>query len=84
MIDRESHIKELYDLKHRKDNINSGADYENNILNKTLSNVLYKNPTLAGFLGELRLNVVWLIESVTILHNFWNYTVPSKFDKNNN
>ena len=32
MIERERHIKPLYDLKHRKDNIITGFDYENNIL----------------------------------------------------
>lgn len=83
MIDREHHIKELYDLRHRKDKIVTGYDYETNILRRTLSNVMFKNETLATFLDQLRKSVVLMIDSVTLVRNFWNYTVDKYYDKHN-
>lgn len=84
MIERESEIKELYDLRHRKDNIERGFDYENQILKKTLSGVIYKNPNLSSFLEQLRVQVVLMIDSVVVVRNFWNYTVDKYYDRHNN
>ena len=83
MIERERHIKELYDYRHRKDDIVKGADYENNIYKRTLSDVLFRNENLAAFLEQLRKPTVFMIESVLVIRNFFNYTVDKHYDKHN-
>ena len=40
MIEKDMQIKELYDLKHMNDKINSGFDYEEGLLRTTFSNNL--------------------------------------------
>lgn len=84
MIDRERHIKELYDMRHRKDKMTKGFDYENNLFKKILSPVMYRNDNLASYLDQIQKLSVWMIESVTVIRNFWNYTVDKYYDKHNN
>lgn len=85
MIEKERHIKELYDLKHRKDKfLNDGFDYENNLVSKIFSNVMFGNPTLNNFMGLLQKNMVWMIESTLVIKNWWNYTVDKHSNHNNN
>lgn len=71
-------------MRHRKDNIERGYDYEKNVFRKTLSNVMFKNPNLADFLEQLRVPLVMMIDSVLIIRNFWNYTNDKYFDRYNN
>ena len=84
MIERESHIKELYDMRHRKDKIEPGFDYENNLYKRILSPVLFRNENLASYLEQLQKLSVWMIESVTVLRNFFNFTVNKYYDRHNN
>ena len=85
MIEREKHIREIYDLHNRKDELlHTGYDYENNLFSNTLSNVMFGNPTLQAFLDKLQKNVVYMIESNLLIRNFWNYTVGKYYNKHNN
>ena len=85
MIEQDKHIKELYDLNHRKDELlNTGFDYQNKLFERILSNVMFGNSILSEFLKLLQKNAVYMIESNLIIRNFWNYTVSKFYDKHNN
>jgi hypothetical protein len=40
MIEKDTQIKELYELKHMNDKIESGFDYEENLIKNSFSNVI--------------------------------------------
>ena len=85
MLDKDLHIKELYDLKHINDNeSHKGFDYEENLMNRTLSTVMFKNPTTSDFITKLKDLLVLTIESNLIMRNFFNYTVPKYYNRHNN
>lgn len=84
MIERESEIKELYDLKHRNDNeLHTHYDYENNLISKMFSKYIYRNNNIYEFLRRLRGQWVWLIESVLPIRNMFNYTVNKYYNRHN-
>jgi len=85
MIEKERHITELYNLKHSKDDLkNTGADYENKLLEKMTSNYLPVNDTMKDFLSWVQKLSVCMIESNLVIRNFWNYTVDKYYNKHNN
>jgi len=82
MIEKELHIKELYNLKHINDKeLYSKNKYESELLQRSLSNVLYKNELNASFLNLLQQKIVWMIDSTLIVRNFWNYTVEKYYNR---
>lgn len=84
MIEKESQIKELYELKHRKDKeLYTHFDYENNLILKTMSKYIYRNDNMFNFLNFLKKQWVWMIESILPLRNFYNYTVNKYYNKHN-
>ena len=85
MIERESQIKELYDLKHRKDEeLHTHFDWENNMVEKMVSKQLFNNPQMIDFLSRYQKLLVWMYESNVVVRNFYNYTVPKYWNKYNN
>ena len=55
MIEEQSEIKELYDLKHRKDKeIHTHYDYETNFIRKTFSKYIYRNDNMNTMLEYLK------------------------------
>lgn len=85
MIEKTKHVTELYYVKHRKDDLkHTGFDYENNLFKKTMSGMMFENPTLNGFLMLLQKQAVWMIESTLVVRNFWNYSVSRYYNKHNN
>jgi len=85
MIERESQIKEIYDLKHRKDDDpNIHFDYENELINKTMPEYTRRNDTVNDFINLFKNLLVWGIESQLILRNFYNYTVDKYYNKHSN
>jgi hypothetical protein len=85
MIERESQIKELYDLKHRKDNeIHTHFDYENELLNKMMPDYARRNDTVNQFCLQIQRLFVWGIETQLPLRNFYNYTVDKYYNKHPN
>lgn len=85
MLDRNSQIKELYDLKHINDNENhTGFDYEENLMSKTLSNVMFQNDTMRGFIKRTKTLHLNMLESNLIIRNFFNYTVPKYYNRHSN
>lgn len=82
MLYRDNQIKELYDLKHRNDNLaHENYDYENNLLKKTLSPYLFHNPITNGFLDKYRKLMVLMFDQMNIARNFKNYIVDKYWHK---
>lgn len=85
MLERESQIKELYDLKHiNDDETHTGFDYEESLMSKTLSNVIFQNPTTREFINKIKFLHLNMIESNLIIRNFFNYTCDKFYNKHNN
>jgi len=58
------------------DNVREGYDYKESIMENTMSNVIFRDPTKESILKELQKVIFALIESVKQIKNFFNYTVP--------
>ena len=85
MLDRESQIKELYDLKHINDNeTHTGFDYEENLMSKSLSNVMFQNETTRTFIEKIKPLHLNMIESNLLIRNFFNYTVSKYYNRHCN
>lgn len=72
----------LYDityLTHQKRK-NLGFNYRPVLLKKTMSNRMFRNRTLTGFLEFMNEGVVEWVDSVKRIKTFFNYIVP-KNDK---
>jgi hypothetical protein len=81
MLYRKKQLPELYYMKHRHDNDNDYVDYENMLLDKTLTPYLYQNDTMNGFLKRLQPLVGLLFDQMNIVKNFKNYIVDKDWYK---
>ena len=54
MLNKERQIEELWDLKHRNDNDKDWVNYEENILDRTLSPYLYQNDQMKDYLDNIK------------------------------
>jgi hypothetical protein len=77
-------LEELYVLKHRHDDDKNFVDYEEDILNKTLSPKIYENERMFNFLDRLRKLVSILFDNYNIVKNFKNYNVDKYYYKHKN
>lgn len=85
MIERESQIKELYDLRHRKDvELHTHFDWETKMLEKMVSSHMYNNPKLSEYLVRYQKLLVWMYESNVVVRNIYNYTCGKYYNKYNN
>jgi len=85
MIERESQIKELYDLKHRKYvELHTHFYYENKLLEKMLPAYIFKNPIMQDFLVRLQKIMVWTYESNVVVRNWYNFTVSRYYNRHSN
>ena len=66
----------IYDIR---DNINNnlyeGFDYQHQIMKRSLSNVIFRDPVKEGILNYFERVVYGLIETTKQIKNFFNYTV---------
>jgi hypothetical protein len=81
MLYRKKQLPELYYMKHRHDNDNDYVDYENMLLDKTLTPYLYQNDTMNGFLKRLQPLVGLLFDQMNVIKNFKNYIVDKDWYK---
>jgi hypothetical protein len=81
MLYRKKQLPELYYLRHRHDNDNDYVDYENMLLDKTLTPYLYQNDTMNGFLKRLQPLVGLLFDQMNVVKNFKNYIVDKDWYK---
>lgn len=84
MIEKDMQIRELYELKHMNDNIESGFDYEDGLLRTSFSNVMFKNDMTNTFLNKIKSLFIYSIEANLIARNWFNYTVSRYYSKHNN
>lgn len=84
MIEKDMQIKELYELKHMNDEIESGFDYEDGLLRTTFSNVIFQNQMTNAFLNKMKSLFIYTIEANLAARNWFNYTVSKYYNKHNN
>jgi len=62
---------------------NTGFDYEGKIFEKTMSPLLFADPTRRSILAEFEKMIYFLIEKTKIIKTFYNYTVDKDYTKLN-
>ena len=81
MLYKKRQLPELYYMKHRHDNDNDFVDYENKLLDKTLSPYMYQNDTMNGFLKRFQPLLGLLFEQMSVVKNLKNYIVDKDWYK---
>jgi hypothetical protein len=81
MLYRRKEIPELYELKHRHDSSFEHVEYENKILNSTLSPYMYENNLMSSWLNKMQPLVSLLIDQMNVMKNFKNYMVDKYYYK---
>jgi len=83
IIEENSEIPEMYVLRHKHDTDlpEMGYNYTENLLNKTLSPVLYNNNNNVMFLDKLSNMVVSIMDSVLPTRNIFFYSHNKYFNK---
>jgi len=71
-------------MKHRNDSGQDYVDYENNLLNKTLSPYIFNNDLMNSFLQQLQVLVAILFDEHNVIKNFKNYIVDKYYYKHLN
>lgn len=84
MIEKDIQIKELYELKHMNDQVESGFDYEDGLLRNSFSNVMFQNENTNTFLNKLKNLFIYMIESNLVARNWFNYTCSKYENRHNN
>jgi hypothetical protein len=75
MLYKRKQLPELYNIKHRNDSDKDFVEYENILLDKTLSPYLYQNDIMSGFLKKLQPLVALLFDQMSPVKNLKNYIV---------
>jgi hypothetical protein len=81
MLYERKQLPELNYMKNRNNDDDSYFDYENNILDKSLSPYLYQNDTMNGFLKRLQSLSSVLFDHMNIVKNMKNYMVDKYYYK---
>lgn len=83
IIEENSEIPEMYVLRHKHDTDlpEMGYNYTENLLNKTLSPVLYNNNNNIMFLDKLSNMLVSIVDSVLPTRNIFFYSHNKYFNK---
>ena len=62
---------------------NRGFDYRGRIFEKSMSPLLFADPTRKGILNEYEKLIYFLVEKVKLIKTFYNYTVDKDYTKLN-
>lgn len=84
MLYEDKQLSELNYMKHRHDTDDNYVNYENKILNKTLSPYLFNNDTMSNFLNRLQKLLSLMFDQQNIIKNFKNYMVDKYYYKHKN
>ena len=82
LYDRQQ-LPELRFMKTFHDTEKPNFDYENDILNKSLSPYIYQNPLMANFLDKIQPMVSLLFDNFNVIKNWKNYMVDKYHYKQN-
>jgi len=82
-IDPHNNQVSLYNISNSTQNNlkNLGYDYAPTLMRKSVSNYLYRNSKVAGFLERLNNYMVQHIELVKYVRVYFNFTVPKNYKK---
>ena len=83
MLIKDKELPELFYMKHRHDDDTDYVDYENSILDKTLSPYIYENDMMSSFLKKLQPLVASLFDQMNLAKNFRNIMVDKYYYKHN-
>lgn len=84
-VNRHRGFKSLYEQV-RYDNWETyymGYDYSETLLSRSLSQYLYQNEKVAGFLKHLNKFMVEMVDNVKYIRNYFNYAVPKNYRRIN-
>lgn len=81
MLYEKKELPEIHYMKHRHDSNKDWVDYENNILNRSLSPYLYENDVMNGYLNRLQSLASIQFDQINIIKNFKNYMVDKYYYK---
>jgi hypothetical protein len=85
MLNIEREIKEVYHLKHKHDTREGDSyNYEEDLLKRTLSPVMFSNPTMRMFLDNIQKLLVVMIDNTAQVRNSLNYIVDKYYNKHIN
>ncbi len=84
MFIKEISIPELYLARHKYDSKKISFDYENKLLDKSISPVMFKNDNTSGFLNLFQKLLVFNINSILELRNAFNHTVNKYYGDHSN
>lgn len=62
---------------------NRGFDYQGKIFEKSMSPLLFADPTRKDILNEYEKLIFFLVEKVKMIKTFYNYTVDKDYTKIN-
>lgn len=82
-IEEFNEIPEMFNLRHKHDTSlpEQGYDYQLNMLQKSLSPVLYKNDTNSEFLDDLNKLLIALVETILPTRNMFFYSHSKYFNR---
>lgn len=75
MLLRRKNLPELYHIKHLHDDQNLHVEYENQILDSSLSPYLYNNDLMSKWLKKMQPLTSLLLDQMNVVKNFKNYIV---------
>jgi hypothetical protein len=76
MLYNRKELPEIFYIKHIHDTGNEKyMDYENNILNKSLSPYIYENDLMSDWLNKMQPLTAVLFDQMNVVKNFKNYMV---------
>jgi hypothetical protein len=84
MLNKERQIEELWDLKHRNDTDRDWVDYEDIILDRTLSPYVFQNDEMKRYLDNIKGIPSRWFDQVNMIKNYKNYIVEKDYYKHKN
>jgi hypothetical protein len=75
MLYRRKNLPEIFNIKHFHDDQNLHVEYEDQILDSSLSPYIYNNNLMSKWLKKMQPLVSLLIDQMNVVKNFKNYIV---------
>jgi len=83
-LEKQTQIPELYDFRHRNDNLlNTGYKYQNNLFRDNISPHMYKNQKTSTILSYIETLVLHMMQSNVLIRNWFNHNVSKYYDGHN-
>lgn len=81
MLYNRKDLPEIHFIKHLHDDNKDFVDYENMILDRTLSPHIYENDVMNTWLKKMQPLVALLFDQINVMKNFKNYMVDKYYYK---